>query len=356
MGIYRPDRGTIKMHGRVGGVLELGTGFHPEFSGRENVFINGIVLGLSKREVRSRFDEIVRFAELEAFIDEPVKTYSLGMYMRLGFSVAVHADPDILLIDEVLAVGDEAFQQKCFEKIGEFRRQDKTIILVSHDLASVERWSDETAWLDGGIIREQGESQRVVDLYRRTVSMQGWEPAIAQRHGIADEGREGTAGKTQNRRSTPDIEIVSASMVDASGLERYVYHGGEQTSVVLCYKVHLNVEEPIFWIAIYREDGLRCLATHTVVEGTPNPPLGQDGTVEVSLERLDLIGGKYWLDTGVSNRKGYIYDSRRHSFVMRLEASDTEVSHIPHRWTIKPGPQTACRTIVPEPDPRRARG
>jgi lipopolysaccharide transport system ATP-binding protein len=154
------------VHGRIGALLDLGTGFHPEFSGRENVFINGIILGLSKKEVRQRFDQIVQFAGLETSIDEPVKTYSSGMYMRLGFAVAVHADLDILLIDEILAVGDAAFQLKCFDKIAEFRQHGKTIILVSHDLASVEQLSDEVLWLDRGVIREQGKSQRVINQYR----------------------------------------------------------------------------------------------------------------------------------------------------------------------------------------------
>jgi ABC-type polysaccharide/polyol phosphate transport system ATPase subunit len=165
-GIYRVDHGRVRVHGRIGALLELGTGFHPEFSGRENVLINGVILGLSKKEVRQRFDQIVQFAGLEASIDEPVKTYSSGMYMRLGFAVAVHADLDILLIDEILAVGDAAFQLKCFDKIAEFRQHGKTIILISHDLASVEQLSDEVLWLDRGVIREQGKPQRVINQYR----------------------------------------------------------------------------------------------------------------------------------------------------------------------------------------------
>src|SRR5262249_38446952 len=166
VGIDRPDHGRICVHGRLGALLDLGTGFHPEFSGRENVFINGIILGLSKKEVRQRFDRIVQFAGLETSIDEPVKTYSSGMYMRLGFAVAVHADLDILLIDEILAVGDASFQLKCFDKIAEFRQHGKTISLVSHDLTSVEQLSDEVLWLDRGVIREQGEPQRVINQYR----------------------------------------------------------------------------------------------------------------------------------------------------------------------------------------------
>jgi ABC-type polysaccharide/polyol phosphate transport system ATPase subunit len=181
-GIYRADHGKIRMEGRVGALLDLGTGFHPEFSGRENVFINGIILGLSKKEVRQRFNQIVQFADLEASIDEPVKTYSSGMYMRLGFAVAVHADLDILLIDEILAVGDAAFQLRCSDKIAEFRQHGKTIILVSHDLASVEQLSDEVLWLDRGIIREQGEPQRVINQYRWDMTGQEERTGLSEHH------------------------------------------------------------------------------------------------------------------------------------------------------------------------------
>jgi ABC-type polysaccharide/polyol phosphate transport system ATPase subunit len=152
-GISKPTSGTVAVDGRISALIELGAGFHPEISGRENVFINGIMLGLSKREIARRFDEIVEFAELAEFIDTPVKNYSSGMYMRLGFAVAVHVDPDVLLVDEVLAVGDESFTHKCLDKFAEFRRRGKTILLVTHSLGLVERFCDEALWLDAGRAR-----------------------------------------------------------------------------------------------------------------------------------------------------------------------------------------------------------
>ena len=167
-GITKPTTGTVKVQGRISALIELGAGFHPEISGRENVFINGIMLGLSKREVARRFDEIVEFAELEEFIDAPVKTYSSGMYMRLGFAVAIHVDPDILLVDEVLAVGDEGFTHKCLDKFGEFKRRGKTILLVTHSLQLVERFCDEALWLDSGRIRGAGDPRRVVGPRRKS--------------------------------------------------------------------------------------------------------------------------------------------------------------------------------------------
>src|SRR5688500_14077287 len=148
-GIGKPTSGTVHVNGRVSALIELGAGFHPEISGRDNVFINGMMLGLSKREIASRFDEIVAFAELQDFIDAPVKTYSSGMYMRLGFAVAINVDPDVLLVDEVLAVGDEAFTHKCLDKLAEFRRRGRTVLLVTHALDLVTRFCDEALWLDG---------------------------------------------------------------------------------------------------------------------------------------------------------------------------------------------------------------
>src|SRR6059036_1344877 len=164
-GITKPTSGTVHVDGRISALIELGAGFHPEISGRENVFINGIMLGLTRREIQERFDDIVDFAELREFIDAPVKTYSSGMYMRLGFAVAIHVDPDVLLVDEVLAVGDEGFTHKCLDKFAEFKRRGKTILLVTHSLGLVERFCDEALWLDAGRIRGSGDPKRIVGAY-----------------------------------------------------------------------------------------------------------------------------------------------------------------------------------------------
>ena len=164
-GITKPTTGTVHVNGRISALIELGAGFHPEISGRENVFINGIMLGLTKREIARRFDEIVEFAEMKDFIDAPVKTYSSGMYMRLGFAVAIHVDPEVLLVDEVLAVGDEGFTHKCLDKFAEFKRRGKTILLVTHALGLVERFCDEALWMDAGSMKAMGDPKRVVGAY-----------------------------------------------------------------------------------------------------------------------------------------------------------------------------------------------
>jgi len=168
-GIIRPDEGTAEIVGRVSPLIELGAGFHPEFSGRENVYLNGLVIGMSKAETEARFDSIVDFAGLADAIDDPVRTYSSGMYMRLAFSVAVHADPDVLLIDEILAVGDEAFIGKCYERIAAFQQAGKTLVMVSHSLESIERWCHEAVWIDEGRIAARGYPTEVTRLYHVAV-------------------------------------------------------------------------------------------------------------------------------------------------------------------------------------------
>src|SRR3954469_3948527 len=203
-GITKPTSGTVRVEGRISALIELGAGFHPEISGRENVFINGIMLGLTRREIQQRFDEIVDFAELREFIDAPVKTYSSGMYMRLGFAVAINVNPDVLLVDEVLAVGDEGFTHKCLDKFAEFKRSNKTILLVTHSLNLIERFCDEALWLDEGHAMAHGDPKRVVGAYL-TRGEEGEETLLAattaravestSRAAAGEDGRDGQNGR-----------------------------------------------------------------------------------------------------------------------------------------------------------------
>jgi lipopolysaccharide transport system ATP-binding protein len=337
-GIYRPDSGKVVVRGKVGALLELGAGFHPEFSGRENILVNGIVLGLSKREVRQHLDEIIRFAELEEFIDEPVKTYSSGMYLRLGFSVAVHADPDILLIDEILAVGDEGFFQKCYDKLAAFRRRGKTIILVSHELSMVSRWCDTVVWLEDGRVREQGMPQRMIDLYRQHVAAQEAEVAVGEHLRLVEEVSQAPAVETANRWGSREVEITSVKMLHTSGQERYVYQSGDPVRVVIHYRVHRPVPDTVFGIALMRSDGLWCYGTNTAVEDISLPSLGEEGDVEVLLERLDFVAGTYALDVAVHALDAYPYDYHHglYSFTVKSDLQEVGVCRIPHSWAIKP--------------------
>src|SRR5688572_4349285 len=248
-GITKPAAGGVVVRGRISALIELGAGFHPEISGRENVFINGIMLGLSKREVARRFDEIVEFAELREFIDAPVKTYSSGMYMRLGFAVAIHVDPDVLLVDEVLAVGDEGFTHKCLDKFAEFRRLGKTILLVTHSLSLVERFCDEALWLDAGRVSAHGDPKRVVDAYltavehteerelatttaRAVASVETPMPAGAST--VVPVGTEIAATEPpdmfkaiEGRWGSREVEIVDVALLDRSSEATFIFHSGD---------------------------------------------------------------------------------------------------------------------------------
>ena len=197
-GILKPTTGSIRVDGRVAALIELGAGFHPEISGRENIYINGAVLGLSRRQINRRFDDIVEFSGLADFIEEPVKNYSSGMYVRLGFAVAIHTDPDILMVDEVLAVGDEAFSHRCLRRIEEFLAAGNTLLLVSHSLDLIEEVCDRVLWIEGGELRASGLPRRVVDAYRGSIAA-----AEGQAHRQAKEEREGEAAEEAGADDEP---------------------------------------------------------------------------------------------------------------------------------------------------------
>lgn len=331
-GIMSPTSGSIKAKGRVAALIELGAGFHPELSGRENVFINGIILGLSKKEIRDRFDEIVRFAGLEDFIDSPVKTYSSGMYMRLGFAIAINVDPDILLIDEILAVGDEEFQHKCHHKINEFKRKGKTLVFVSHDLNSVERFCDEVIWLEDGYLKAGGLPRMVIDKYTDYVSSFEEVRAFENHQQALDEAKKGSA----NRWGTREAEIVTVNIFDKSRKERYLYNSGEALRIRVGYSAHERIPEPVFGIRITRDDGVCCYATNTQIDEYHIPEIVGSGEIWFEIRSLNLIEGNYLLDLAVHSRdyqKVYDYHSQLYSLTMKTDRKDEGIFRPDHSWT-----------------------
>jgi ABC-type polysaccharide/polyol phosphate transport system ATPase subunit len=342
-GITRPTAGSLKVEGRISALIELGAGFHPEISGRENVAINGIMLGLTRREVEARFDEIVAFAELEEFIDAPVKTFSSGMYARLGFSVAIHVNPDVLLIDEVLAVGDEAFTRKCLDKIGEFRRRDKTIVLVTHSLGLVEKMCDEVLWLRHGRIADQGDPKRVVDAYLTYVAG-GEDALLAREHGhealaAPAAPQPGEAGYREGRWGSREVEITGVSFLDDHGKERHVYVPGESLTVRLSVKATARVEDFVFGIGIFSTDGVSVYGTNTHIEDFVPRFVEGEGEVRLLLERLNLTEGTYLVDVAAHRRDGTPYDYHRglYSFRVKSRIKDVGVYRPEHRWAFSGG-------------------
>ncbi len=347
-GITKPTRGRLFVSGRISALIELGAGFHPEISGRENVAINGIMLGLTRRQVQERFADIVAFAELEPFIDAPVKTYSSGMYARLGFAVAIHVDPEVLLIDEVLAVGDEAFTRKCLDKIGEFRRRGKTIVIVTHSLGLVEKMCDDLLWLRRGQIADRGDPKRVVDAYLTYVAG-GEEALLAQAHGLTSqeaaapgsppEAEPSPGSLREGRWGGREIELLSVRLVDDRGRERHVYTPGETLTIRLEVKVPRPVADFVFGIGIFTADGVSVYGTNTHLENFEPVTADGDGQVAVELEDLRLVEGTYLLDVAVHRKDGTPYDYHRglYSFRIKSHLKDVGVYRPRHRWSFAGG-------------------
>jgi ABC-type polysaccharide/polyol phosphate transport system ATPase subunit len=363
-GITKPTRGSLVVDGRVSALIELGAGFHPEISGRENVSINGIMLGLTRREVERRFDEIVAFAELEEFIDAPVKTYSSGMYMRLGFAVAIHVDPDVLLIDEVLAVGDEAFTRKCLDKIAEFHRQGKTILFVTHSLGLVERMCDDVLWLRHGQAADRGDPKRVVDAYLTYVAggeetrLRSGPAAAAVEAGSADQPAPPAAGLAAGdaalaggyrpgRWGSREVEIRAVRLLDARGRERHVFVPGETLTLALSVHAAAPVTDFVFGAGLFSAEGTRVYGTNTDIEGFRASRIAGDAEVRLALEGLSLVEGTYLVDLAVHRRDGTPYDYLRgqHSFRVKSRVKDVGVYRPLHQWSFAGGASLSA----PEP-------
>jgi len=341
-GITKPTSGTVKVDGRVSALSELGAGFHPEISGRENVFINGIMLGLTKREIQERFDEIVDFAELRDFIDAPVKTYSSGMYMRLGFAVAIHVDPDVLLVDEVLAVGDEGFTHKCLDKFAEFRRRGKTILLVTHSLNLVERFCDEALWLDGGVARAHGDPKRVVGAYLTKVE-EGEEHELAATTARAiaaapiaqaESPRENMSQATEGRWGSREVEITDVAFLDGKGQPSFVFHSGDSLSIRLRVRANQPTDDFVFGIGLFNVDGVCCYGTNTYLEEMNPERLTGEAEATFAIDSLDLVEGTYKVDVAAHKRDGFPYDYHRllYTFRVKSRSRDVGIYRPRHRW------------------------
>ena len=359
-GITKPTSGTVRVDGRISALIELGAGFHPEISGRENVFINGIMLGLTKREIQERFDEIVEFAELREFIDAPVKTYSSGMYMRLGFAVAIHVDPDVLLVDEVLAVGDEGFTHKCLDKFAEFRRRGKTILLVTHSLDLVERFCDEALWLDERprdvARRSEARGRRLPDRGRggRGGAARRDDGEGGRRREPRRAGRAGRAGRaadatdpadptsnmfqaTEGRWGSREVEITDVAFLDREGQPAFVFHSGDPMSIRLKVRAapadrRLRVRHrPV-------QRRRRVLLRHEHLSRGDESRSGSPATPRstFAIDSLDLVEGTYKLDVAVHKRDGYPYDYHRllYTFRVKSRTHDVGIYRPRHRWTL----------------------
>jgi lipopolysaccharide transport system ATP-binding protein len=335
-GVGRPDEGQVTVQGRIGALLDLGAGFHPDLTGRENVFVNGVIAGLTRHEVAQRFDAIVDFAELGAFIDNPLRTYSTGMQMRLGFAVAVHIDPEILLIDEILAVGDLAFQLKCLDRIAQFKAEGCTIILVSHDTSSIQQLCDEVLWLRRGKLVAYGPADVVVSQYVEEMSAETRRRTPAA-YPVVRTPTGAELRVNENRFGSMEMEIVAVRLLDPVGFPVTELESGDSLHIEIEYLTPQPIDAPIFGVIISREDGFICYDTHTVAAGLTLPTIQGRGQVALQLERLDLTGGQYYVDVSVYERDWtYAYDSHWHVYPLLIHSTgyDKGVLHPPNCWKV----------------------
>ncbi len=328
-GILQPTSGTVETEGRVTALIELGAGFHPEITGRENALINGMLLGLTRREIEERMDEIAAFADIGEFFDLPVKTYSSGMYVRLGFAVAVLADPDILLIDEVLAVGDEAFTRRCLDQIARMRRSGVTMILVSHDLDLVSQVADRAVYLDGGRLKMEGAVDAVVARYRSDVAGAVAEERPAEVR-VLEEGRRWGTGAV----------VIESVTVESNGKPCSLVPWGADCAIRIRYSVREPVEDFVFGLAWHSEDGAHAGGHNTALEGARPRRLERDGTVTCRYSRLDLAPGRYLLDVAVHAADGLAYDywCRAAAVTVTAPVGWPGVWAPPHHWEAE-GPE-----------------
>ncbi|MDK3256147.1 ABC transporter ATP-binding protein [Blastococcus capsensis] len=301
-GILVPDRGSIGVHGRVSALLELGAGFHPELSGRDNVYLNGSILGMSRKQIDRQFDEIVDFAGLETFIDTPVKNYSSGMYVRLGFSVAINVDPEILMVDEVLAVGDESFQRKCMEKFADFRAQGRTVIIVSHALGTMRSMCDEVAWLDHGKLQGVGRPSDLVDEY------------VGASHEDRTQAPGDSTSSGGSRWGSQEITLDGAELLCDGRVTSQVSTGADVT-FRLRWTAPEPVAEPVFGMAIYSLEGVHVTGPNSQDVGLSTGTVHGSGHVDVHVPTLMLTPGTYQVTAAVLDSTGtHAFDHRDRMF------------------------------------------
>ena len=320
--ILLPDRGQVKVSGRVASLIELGAGFHHEYTGRENVFLNASLLGFSRGEIRRRFDDIVEFAELGKFIDDPLRTYSSGMQLRLGFSVAIHIDPEVMLLDEILAVGDEAFQSKCFEHIDRFKAGGGTLVLVSHSLDSIQRVCSETAWIEGGEVRRMGPSREVINAYLSHV--------YTRTDGHPDTGTHGGRPAA--------IELGEVRVLDEAGMEAEMVATGAGLTVEVPFRLHGRPRQPAFGVTIHGAAGEVVYSTRSAPDRDLPAP-GEAGTAAVSFPRVPLLPGLYRLTVAAfdsADPNAPPVDIHVQAYSVKVlpagEGTDQGVVRIEHSW------------------------
>lgn len=372
--IIYPNSGTIEMKGRVSSLLELGAGFHPDMSGRENIYMNAAVFGLTHKEIDKRLKEIIQFSELEAFIDNPVRTYSSGMYMRLAFSVAINVDADILLVDEILAVGDISFQKKCFEKLNDIKRSGTTIVIVSHSMDQIEKICDKSIWIEEGIVKEEGypkdihehylyamEQERLKrfqeEYYNNTGASQIADAQIVPEASVIAEETAAVdtaclplaneinkltinflskTNRAANNRQG-DASFTDMYITDITGKERIIFETGEDIVVYLKYQTKKLNLTGTFCLLIYRDDGVYCYGTNTYIEQKEIINLNQYQYLKIILHAVPLLPGKYYFTIAMHDEQAVNYENidRAATFQLYSGKGEQGIVRISTDWSLE---------------------
>lgn len=374
--IIYPDNGRIEMKGRISSLIELGAGFHPDMSGRENIYINASIFGLTRREIDSRVQDIIDFSELHEFIDNPVRTYSSGMYMRLAFSVAISVDADILLVDEILAVGDANFQAKCFNKMRDIKASGTTIVLVSHSLGQVEQICDRSVWICNGKIKMEGNPRDIHPYYldfmgnkiygeqcaklKAEETQETLEPKEIEEIEEKEEIQETQETKENKAEEVEDVEnkngedevvlepiennrwgnglarMTDVYMLNEAGKRSNIFKTGEKVDIVIEYNASRRLEQVAFGIGIFRNDGVNCYGTNTHIDRVSNINIQGTGKAVCNISNLELIGGEYKLDVAIHTPEGFAFDYCKDYMKFRVysKVDDVGIVHLNHRWEI----------------------
>ncbi len=321
-GILYPNKGSVAVNGKLAALLELGAGFHYELTGRENVFLNGAILGLTRRDLERKYDEIVQFAGLEKFIDTPVKNYSSGMIVRLGFAVAANVEPEILLIDEILSVGDQNFQRRSADKIEEFRRDGRTIVVVSHGMSQVQQMCKQIAWLDKGELRMLGPAAEVIAEYTGN---------SYEQHSDASTG----GGR---RWGTGQATITSVQLLDQSGTPTDVVQTGSPLSIAVAFDAHVLIPDMVVFVKITGVNDVDVWSTSSKNNGVSLPNINGSAQVVLELPSVPLLEGSYFVSVALRNAretKEFDHWEHGHKFdVHQINRFDTGVVAIDAKWRL----------------------
>jgi len=323
--ILTPDRGNVRVTRRVSGLLELGAGFQLEYTGRENIYLNASLLGLTRKEIDDRYDSIVDFSELGAAIQDPLRTYSSGMYMRLAFSIAVHVDPEVLLVDEILAVGDQSFQQKCLDRINAFQAAGGTIVIVSHSLSSIQSMCTKVAWIENGQVQEFGPAMTVVNAYLDRVRQM-------------DQTRE-ASNQAHDGRDLPAVQLGEVHTLNRDGNRVRALETGDPLILEIPFCVNRRLGRPVFGIALFRNDGIHLYGTNTRLDRVPVPTLTQDGMIRLHFHAMPLLAGTYRLTVGVFDESDESipvdYHDKRYSFSVISSSGEQGLVRFDHDWQLE---------------------